>query len=450
MNGARTAIRRDCSLSGRGWLFGLVLLLPVLAMANGDRASGGNRDNGQQTKALGKNLSPAGMLLTRTGPGQPWQVLKVGAGIGQGGDVVGLPGTEPAVNLPKEGLKLAFHFSLPGQSSSPSRESAVRLDRDGEGMLVIRLNRGRVALSQSGEAGTHRVLVAFAKELWDISLDEADSEVLLERLNGWKPGVPLPKKGGQRLRPDTDVFLFVQKGRVTLRAGANQFTMGPGALYRWSAAGGAVGPIPLKGGIAAFLKKGGDEPGAKTEALLKEFTNLRRLLGKEPVAQALKNALKDPSMQQAAAFTAGALGDVGLLLTALEDSGHAGIRETAVISLRHWLGQDGGHPAALYKSLLQRRNSPGQADTFLHLLHTFSGRDRTRPETYDTLIAYLQHGHLGIRELARWQLCQMVPKGRDIAYDAAATPAERARMQAAWRKLIPAGQVPAPETKEQP
>ena len=67
--------------------------------------------------------------------------------------------------------------------------------------------------------------------------------------------------------------------------------------------------------------------------------------------------------------------------------------------------------------------------------------------TYQALIHYLAHDRAAVRELAAWHLYRLVPEGRKIAYDAAAAPAERARAQAAWRKLLPAGRVPAPRTQ---
>jgi hypothetical protein len=54
----------------------------------------------------------------------------------------------------------------------------------------------------------------------------------------------------------------------------------------------------------------------------------------------------------------------------------------------------------------------------------------------------LQHKDPGIRELAAWRLYQLVPQGKDIAYDAAGSAEERTRGQAVWRKLIPEGKLP--------
>ena len=76
----------------------------------------------------------------------------------------------------------------------------------------------------------------------------------------------------------------------------------------------------------------------------------------------------------------------------------------------------------------------------LQLLH--SPFDPNDPVTYQTLIAYLQHDKLAVRELARWHLYRLVPAGRKIGYKPLATEEERARALREWKKLIPSGQLP--------
>ncbi len=63
-------------------------------------------------------------------------------------------------------------------------------------------------------------------------------------------------------------------------------------------------------------------------------------------------------------------------------------------------------------------------------------------ETYETLIAYLRHENLGIRELAWRQLSSLVPEAVAVSYDPAGTEAERARAYKAWKTLIPSGSLP--------
>ena len=111
-------------------------------------------------------------------------------------------------------------------------------------------------------------------------------------------------------------------------------------------------------------------------------------------------------------------------------------------ALFHYIGRGSAEDVRLYESLVAENLKPGQAGIIMDLLHGMSAEARLRPETYDALITYLQSDQLAIRELAAMNLYGLVPQGRSIAFDAAAPAEQRARAQAAWRKLIPEGQVP--------
>jgi hypothetical protein len=65
-----------------------------------------------------------------------------------------------------------------------------------------------------------------------------------------------------------------------------------------------------------------------------------------------------------------------------------------------------------------------------------------QPAVYTSLIGYLQHADLPVRELAFHHLLALVPAGRTIAYDPAGDPEQRRRAVEEWKKLIPEGSVP--------
>jgi hypothetical protein len=90
----------------------------------------------------------------------------------------------------------------------------------------------------------------------------------------------------------------------------------------------------------------------------------------------------------------------------------------------------------------RRQYSAGQAEIVLQLLHSFSDIDRDRRETYESLIAYLEHDKLPIRELAKWHLYRMVAAAKDIPYDPAGSEAQRERAVERWRKLLRDGKLP--------
>jgi hypothetical protein len=91
----------------------------------------------------------------------------------------------------------------------------------------------------------------------------------------------------------------------------------------------------------------------------------------------------------------------------------------------------------------------GKANIIMDLLHNtyLAEKAQSRPETFETLIEYLDSKDQIIRELSAWRLYQLVPAGRDIPYAAVADSAIRQKAQAAWRKLIPPGKLPPRMTK---
>jgi hypothetical protein len=90
----------------------------------------------------------------------------------------------------------------------------------------------------------------------------------------------------------------------------------------------------------------------------------------------------------------------------------------------------------------KRQMKPVHAETVVQLLHSFDEAALKNPETYETLITYLDHERLGIRGLAYWHLRRLVPEGEKIGYDPLADKAARAKAIEAWKELIPEGKVP--------
>src|SRR5262249_20253003 len=97
----------------------------------------------------------------------------------------------------------------------------------------------------------------------------------------------------------------------------------------------------------------------------------------------------------------------------------------------------------LYQGLIQKRKlSPVHAETVLQLLHSFGETELAQPETYQTLIDYLDHDLLPIRGLAYWHLQRLVPDGQNLRYDPLGPKEKREAAIEKWRKLVPKGKVP--------
>jgi hypothetical protein len=442
MKGADPQASASRRRAGVRWVLGLLLLYPGAVAAGADRAPSG------AGAALGKCESSAGTLLARGAKAKSWKALKAGDPVHAGDRLVALPGTRAKVRL-KGGITLDLVGLLGEYYASPARESAVRVGRASDGSLGLTLERGRAVVANARDKGAATLAVGFLTETWVVTLDEPGTRALLERRNFWPPGAQLAKKAGAERAPFTHVFLLLQKGEGHLASGAERFALQPLSLYQWTSVGGDVGPLPLKEPPAFIARR--KEPGPGAEAKAAAALRLGKLLAKEVPAEALAKGLqsKSAALRRAAVHAAAALDDLGLLLKALGDTQHAGVRDTAVVALRHWLNQSADHPPQLYDVLVAGNYKPAQAETVLHLLHSFSAQDRGRPETYELLIELLRHRDLRIRELAAWQLYRMVPQGKKIAYNAAGTAEELDAARAAWRRLIPEGKLP-PREKQQP
>jgi hypothetical protein len=138
----------------------------------------------------------------------------------------------------------------------------------------------------------------------------------------------------------------------------------------------------------------------------------------------------------------GAVDDLSRLTDALGDASGE-VRELAVYALRHWIGTGPKEDKELYQFLVkQKKYSPAQAEIVVQLLHGFGDNALSQKETFETLIAYLKHSKLAIRELAWWHLVRVYPDGKKIAYDPNAAAADREKSAQEWQKLVDDGKLP--------
>jgi hypothetical protein len=135
------------------------------------------------------------------------------------------------------------------------------------------------------------------------------------------------------------------------------------------------------------------------------------------------------------------------LLDALTDEQRDDVRLAAIDVLQHWTGLKPEHDLRLFQALKDKQYPEGQAEIILQLLHTFSDTELNNPGTYETLIEYLRHDKLPVRELAYWHLRILVPEGaKKIAYHPAGGIEQRERAYEQWKKLVPPGKLP-PQAK---
>jgi hypothetical protein len=400
----------------------------------GDKAKPGARD------AIGQVASPAGSLLVCGGPGKGCRALKERAGVSAGDHLLALPGQRGDVDLKDGAVRLSLLGHIPEKGNSAVLESAVTLNAPGTAAADFTLDRGRVLLTNRAARGAARVLVHLLKEVLTLDLAEPCSEVALELVSQWPAGAPFVREAKPEHRPVVDGFLFVVKGPVNvhLADGTGRNGLRAGLVYHWNSLHGVAGPLTLKempawAGAAA-------PKGEAAEALAR----LRQLLAQKDVPAALADALRDKqaAVRSLAVYALAAAGELPPVLKTLAGAKDPEVVGATVTALRHWSGLGAAHDARLYEALERDGYKPVQAELVVGLLHGLSREDLGRRETYETLIDYLTHDRPAVRQLAAWELYRLVPDAAGIVYDAAGPPEQRAKAQAAWRKLLRAGKLP--------
>jgi len=210
----------------------------------------------------------------------------------------------------------------------------------------------------------------------------------------------------------------------------------PGKLP--SAPGWSITPLPFPKNMEEVLKRPRAEFRQARERLSTALT------GKgDKVDVALANALKsqDPVERMLVVRSFGAIDNLEGILNALDDETHDELRATAVGIMRQWICDGRDNDYKMYKALKDRYR-PAEAENVMLLLHGFSPQELTKRESYETLIDYLTHPNLAIRQVASMDLYSLVPAGQKILYSPVADSRDRERAQREWIKLLDTGQIP--------
>jgi hypothetical protein len=285
----------------------------------------------------------------------------------------------------------------------------------------------------------------------ELRLANPGDEVALEIYGRWPRGVPFRKTAQPGDIPLSLLQVLVLKGKAELRIGTRDVALeappGP-ALFTWdNFTGPSAGPVRVDK-LPAWADPKRERPSPAAEMLR---ANLDRLLESYHKQRAAKNphevltelltaadsetdAARATLQRQFATLGLAALEDLPRVAEAME-ARQAEVRDAAVMALRNWIGDRAGRDAILFQVLRENLSLPeAQADTVMQLLHSPFAPDQ--PETLTTLLAYLKHDRLAIRELARWHLERLLPKGREILFDPAAPADERDKAWQAWKALI--------------
>ncbi len=330
--------------------------------------------------------------------------------------------------------------------------------------LDLLLQRGRVVITSTRAEKPVSVRVRFEnpmvssdkdlmlrQECFDITLLAKGASVLVDRWCNYPSTEPFYKnpKNPNRVGPTANMVCMVLEGKVRFKTGDVTYTMtappGPG-LMLWNSLTGPKGPSQLDKTLDFVLDNPPLPPGLDPKVrkdMVRARENLAAQLASGGVDVGLAQALysPDPSMRRLVVRSLAAVNDLAGLLEALDQSKLPDLRTFAHDALRDWIATSRDNDYKLFE-LLKQKYKNKEAEIIMEMLHGFSEAEIRRPERYELLIDYLVNPNLVIRELGAWHLYKLVPAGKNIPYSAAADSQTRARAEAAWRSLIPPGQLP--------
>lgn len=400
----------------------------------------------QQGKA-GKKVSPAvakvdsisGVLLRKMQ--QKWLPVKEGVKIRTGTQLVSFPKTQ--LRSASGAVSVLMISDIGKRGIYPILETAVVLKKNPKADFDITFERGLLVLTNEKKKGPGKVRLRLRNAVWDLTLKEPGTKVVVESFSQHMPGLPtlagLKTKG-----PMTQVVLLVVKGKALLEVGDEGFglTAPPGqALVMWD----NLQPKPLVQRLEKMPEqiRPADE---KEKKLLKQIDTCISCFMTKETGEALDELghSKEKVNRLVGVTMMGAVDDLPRLVDALADAKHDDVREHAIVVLRNWMGREPGQVKKVYSALVKKKNySRVHALTIMQLLFGFNDKQKGDPRIYQMLIHYLNNSRLPIRELAHWHLVRLAPKGKDIAYNAAAPENERQKAVQQWRRLIPRGELPA-------
>lgn len=407
---------------------------------------------------MGRALPPAGNLLINPRPGQAWRALAGDENVLSRDLLLALPGMRAAVQTRPQNVELTLWGNLPDQTPFAGLQSAVVLHDSRTYDLDFTLHRGRVVVANRKEKGPARIWVRLAETAIELTLNEPGDAVCLALYGFWPRGVPFretPKADEDR--PRRSLRLAVLHGQIQIKADGTQQALAapPGpAYFQWDSVDGAAEAAERRDAVPEWADMKKESPRGeviarvvgKYQELAKDREPRTALLDLLAAAENESDKERAKATAQFAVFGLAAINEIDSVMQALGNSKHAAVRRTAVVALRHWIGDATGNDLHLYRFLIERQSYPkAQAATILQLLHSAMAAEE--PDTYETLIAYLRHRNLAIRELAWWHLTRLVPEGLQVPYDPAGSEEERAKAYSAWKERIPSGTVPGQKSK---
>jgi hypothetical protein len=403
--------------------------------------------------------SAPSILVQRKNEEDGWHRLKPGTRVFTNDRLVSLPGYASELRLDSGvHLLLRGHLREFSPQEEPEmdylQECAVVMHRNKEVDADLTFERGRLYLSNHKDKDSTLVRLRFADQVWDVTL-EPGAEVVLDLLRRYRGDVNY--MAGEE--PLATLHFLLLKGHAGLAIEYQQYpnlSSPPGpAYFRWDNKGpGAQGPHRVDK-VPPFFAKVLRVPGRAAEDMelaLKQLSQ-RMLADKFPtdVLEEVLAATEEPAQHLLAIYCLGALDEVKKLIGILGDQtpDHFLDRDTAIFTLRRWLGRGAEQGPKLYDEknksgllLSDREYRSREAEAIFRMLHDFNEEDKAKPETYELLASYLLSDKVAIAELARYHLYRLarqfgvnLPSLEDPRKFNAALPRESPAREAAAREV---------------
>lgn len=427
--------------------------------SSADAAELGSRPVSWEPRIIvAKYLSPVGDLLVNEHPGQPWRTVGYRGDIHSRDLLTALPGIQARLATSPRAVELTLWGNLPKLSEFSGLECAVMLHDSRSFDLDFTLRRGRVIVINRKESGAARVWLRIEGAGFQLTLGEPGDSVCIALYSYWPRGVPfsLTPKPDDVLVQTLNIVAIKGQADVKVSGVQHALSAPPGRSYfHWDNINGPDATPRQRNQLEPWADPSRQPPEdakplletiAKYQAAVKDNDPRTVLFDLLSAADKEEDREQAKATAEFAVFGLAAINDIDRVMQALDDPRRAEVRRAAALALRHWIGADAGRDRLLYHFLVdQLKYSKHHSATVLQLLHSAFAADE--PETYETLIEYLRHDKLAIRELAWRHLSRLVPEDIAAPYDPAASPAQRAKAYEAWKELIPSGSLPARKKK---
>jgi pSer/pThr/pTyr-binding forkhead associated (FHA) protein len=386
------------------------------------------------------------VLLMRRGAAQPWAALRSEARVRTGQPLLALPGYRSHILL-DSGVDLTLWGNVPQFCGVPplllESSSTLRAPEKGTD-LDLTLQWGRVRFANRKPSGAARVRLRFQREVWDVTLPKANSEVCAEL---WSALSPVSSAAPAQRLP-LALGLFTNGPATVERTGTRHEHLElPGRTrLAWT---GAAGAALFREGMSD-LPGWWKSPSADDALLAAVMLALEEWAGRLGSAGDLADKIQhevdvstDRQFREQGMYFLATLDEVPYLVNYLDDAKDSQVRRSAAHALRAWLSRGGGRADELRQQLQTHVNSREKAALLLGLLYPYTADDLKHPDTYQKLIAQLNDDSLAVRELAGWQLEELAPEtASQIPYNPADEPPQRREVLTRWQQRLPAGSLP--------